>query len=192
MMDAPSSATAPSAEALQQHALENGFVAREAWAFEAAYKTYRSLLYGAAYGVLRDASDAEDCVHDVLARLWQHGHAYNRARGSLHAFLTVCVRNEALSRARQSANRSRILREAPPPDLTEPAPDSSLVDRVDIAKVLRGLTDSQREAIRLAYYEGLTHEQIAARLSEPVGTIKSRLSSALRVLRRLLSSGTTP
>jgi RNA polymerase sigma-70 factor (ECF subfamily) len=183
MMDAPSSPTQRSADTLQQSALEDGFVAGEAWAFEAAYTAYRRSLYGAAYAVLRDAGDAEDCVHDVLVRLWQRGHAYTRARGALHAFLVVCVRNEALTRLRRSSNRSRIEREKLEPPGSQPGIDESVPTRVDVQHSLQSLTPAQREAIQMAYFEGLTHEQIAQRLHQPVGTVKSRLSNALRGLR---------
>jgi RNA polymerase sigma-70 factor (ECF subfamily) len=187
-VEAPPSTTRRSADT-QERALEDGFVAREAWAFEAAYVTYRRLLYGSAYSVLHDASDAEDCVHDVLARLWQRGHAYTSARGSLHAFLSVCVRNEALSRRRRSANRLRIEREKLDTTAFERPADDAVLNRVDIAQSLQSLTEPQQQAIRLAYFEGLTHEQIAARLGEPVGTVKSRLSNALRTLRGVFSRG---
>jgi RNA polymerase sigma-70 factor (ECF subfamily) len=191
-VDASTSTTRRSAEAADPRALEAGFVAHEPWAFEAAYATYRRLLYGTAYGVLHDASDAEDCVHDVLVRLWQRGHAYTTARGSLHAFLCVCVRNEALSRRRRSVNRERIEREKLEPPRDEPAPDDVLVNRVDIAHSLQTLSQAQRQAIQLAYFEGLTHEQIAHHLGEPVGTVKSRLSNALRALRTVFSQGGSP
>ncbi len=169
--------------------MEAGFVAHEAWAFEAAYVTYRRLLYGAAYGVLHDASDAEDCVHDVLIRLWQRGHAYTAARGTLHAFLSVCVRNEALSRRRRGVNRARIEREKLDAGAVEPPADDPVLGRMIVTQSLQTLTDPQRQAIQLAYYDGLTHEEIARRLGEPVGTVKSRLSNALRVLRRVLAEG---
>lgn len=190
-MDAPRSTTQRSADALQHRALEEAFVAHEAWAFEAVYTTYRRLLYGAAYGVLRDAPDAEDCVHDVLVRLWQRGHAYTSARGSLPAFLAVCVRNEALSRRRRSANRLRIEREKLDVHAVEPAIEAEVQNRVDIAKSIALLTAPQQRAIHLAYFEGLTHEQIARRLGEPVGTVKSRLSNALRSLRAVFARGET-
>jgi RNA polymerase sigma-70 factor (ECF subfamily) len=174
-MDSPSSPIALSAETLEQ-----------------AYHAYRRQLYGAAYGVLHDADDAEDCVHDVLVRLWRQGHSYSPARGSLQAFLVVCVRNEALSRRRKEANRDRIVHEQVRPVSETPPPDDSAVARIDMARILERLNDAQREAVRLAYYDGLTHEQIAKRLDEPVGTIKSRLSNALRTLRGLLSQGDAP
>ncbi len=150
--------------------------------------TYRKLLYGAAYGVLHDAGDAEDCVHDVLMRLWQRGHAYTPSRGSLQAFLCVCVRNEALSRQRSRANRLRIERENA--NAGAVAFDEDAIARGALMeRSLSELTPIQREAIQLAYYDGLTHEQIAERLSAPLGTVKSRLSNALQALRRIVGSG---
>ncbi len=157
-------------------------MARQAWAYEAAYRMYRNLLFGAALTVLRDRADAEDCVHDVLVRLWQRGHAYSTQRGSLRAFLIVCARNEALSRVRRDANRKRILESLEP--LTD---QEQLLDAVALSQGVRALTGVQREAIQLAYYEGLTHAEIANRLGTPLGTVKSRLSEALRSLRGALS-----
>lgn len=189
VMDAPSSQSARSPDAVERHAIEVGFVAREAWAFEAAYDAYRRRLYGAALDILRVKGDAEDCVQDVLLRLWKHGHAYTQARGALEAFLVVCVRNEALSRRRKSLNRERITRERLRVVENAPAPDEPAVTRLDMERMLARLSEPQQQALRLAYYDGLTHEQIAFRLGEPVGTVKSRLSNALRTLRRLFAQG---
>ena len=167
--------------------LEAGFVAREPWAFEASYRAYRAVLYGAAYSVLGNAAEAEDCVHDVLVRLWQRGHAYTPARGSLRAFLAVCVRNEALSRRRKSANRLRIEHGTLAASSSEQSPEDRTEERMDVTRVLDSLGEPQRQIIQLAYYDGLTHEEIARRLGEPLGTVKSRLSNTLRSLRRALS-----
>jgi len=188
MMDAPSSQSTRSPDDAERHAIEAAFVAREPWAFEAAYEAYRRQLYGAAFAVLRDGRDAEDCVHDVLMRLWRHGHAYTPARGSLHAFLIVCVRNDALSRRRRDVNRERIAREHLRAVQHVPAHDERATARIDMERMLSHLNDAQQQAVRLAYYEGFTHEQIAQRLGEPLGTVKSRLSNALRLLRTLLGS----
>jgi RNA polymerase sigma-70 factor (ECF subfamily) len=187
-MGTPPSAISRSADAAaEQRAMEQGFVAREAWAFEASYRAYRSLLYGAAYAVLRNAGEAEDCVHDVLLRLWQNGHAYTAARGSLRAFLAVCVRNEALTRRRKETNRARIDLKLLPQAVTPAAEESE--ERMDMENLLATLGTAQRQVLELAYYEGLTHEEIARRLDEPVGTVKSRLSNTLRALRRALCGG---
>lgn len=190
-MDPPSSRITRSPDPAAEHAIEAGFVAREAWAFEAAYDAYRRHLYGAAFAVLHDAGGAEDCVHDVLVRLWRNGHAYTPARGSLHAFLIVCVRNEALSQRRRSANRDRIARERLQSDEIAPPEDDPAALRIDMAALLSRLNDAQQRVVRLAYYDGLTYEQIAGQLNEPLGTIKSRLSYAIRTMRTLLAQGET-
>ncbi len=189
MMDARSSQSTRSADALERRAIEAGFVERQPWAFEAVYDAYRRHLYGAAYAVLRDAGDAEDCVHDVLMRLWRNGHAYTPERGSLEAFLVVCIRNEALSRRRRALGRERIARERLEIVRSVPAPDEPAAARLDMARLLAHLSEPQQRAVRLAYYDGLTHEQIAQRLGEPLGTVKSRLSNALRALRARLGQG---
>ena len=102
IMDPPSSQSTRSADAAERHALEAAFVAREAWAFEAAYEAYRRHLYGAALAVLHDGGNAQDCVHDVLLRLWRHGHAYSHARGSSKHFSSCAC---ATRRSRVFASR---------------------------------------------------------------------------------------
>jgi RNA polymerase sigma-70 factor (ECF subfamily) len=101
----------------------------------------------------------------------------------------VCVRNEALSRRRRDANRERITREQLRVVESAPPADDESVQRLDMGRMLERLSEAQQQAVRLAYYDGLTHEQIAQRLHEPVGTVKSRLSNALRTLRALLKQG---
>ena len=167
--------------------LARAFAAREAWAHEASYRLYAGVLHAAAYGVLHADLDAQDCVHDVLLRLWRRGGAYRIERGSLRAFLAVCVRNEALSRARDARNRERIARATHEPAI---APDTSdeVAQRHSVRAALQALSDKQRQSVELAYYDGLTHEQIATQLEEPVGTVKSRLSAALRRLRETFGS----
>lgn len=158
------------------------FVAREAWAYEAAYRSYGNVLYAAAYGVLRDAQEAQDCVQEVLVRLWRRGNAFAAERGSLKAFLATCVRNEALTRLRKERNRERIAASAPQA-LVEPDIGERVAVRESVRRALDGLDEKQRTIVELAYYRHFTLNQIAEELAEPLGTIKSRLSTALRKLR---------
>lgn len=162
--------------------LLRAFAARESWAYDAAYRIYARTLHAAAYGVLQRSQDAADCVHDTLLQLWRRDAAFRPERGSLRAFLAVCVRNEALSRARKASNRDRILHAIPPANAAGDVGDD-VVRRESMRAALQSLTEKQRRSIQLAYYGGLTHEQVAAELGEPVGTIKSRLSASLRRLR---------
>lgn len=164
--------------------LASAFARGEAWAYEAAYRLHGDALYAAAYGVLRNPSDAQDCVHDVMARLWQRRHVFTPERGSLRAFLAVCARNEALTRARNAGTRERILtRVAPAPPAASHDHSGEIAERDAVERALRTLTGKQRETIEMAYYQCLTHPEIAERTGEPVGTVKSRLSGALRRLR---------
>jgi RNA polymerase sigma-70 factor (ECF subfamily) len=168
--------------------LERAFAAREDWAFESAYRTYARALYGAAVGVLGDGESAQDCVHDVLERLWKRRGDYRVERGSLSAFLTICVRNEALSRARRDRNRTRIdqsiaVVETDSGDFGDP------IERERIARALDGLRPELREVVALAYERHMTHDDIAREIGIPTGTVKSRLSSALQSLRNTLNTG---
>jgi RNA polymerase sigma-70 factor, ECF subfamily len=171
--------------------LARAFVKREAWAYDAAYREHGRTVYAAALQVLRDPQEAQDCVHDVLLRLWRRGSDYRLERGSLRAFLAVCVRNEALSRSRKARNRERIV------ETVRPASDvadfgTMVADRESVRSALQSLGDKHRETIGLAYYGQLTLDEIARKLDEPLGTIKSRLSAALRKLRETLASEDLP
>ena len=170
----------------ERAALEDAFAKREAWAFEAAYRSYARLLTGAAYGVLGDGPAAEDCVHDVLERLWRRGHAYRPERGALSAFLAICVRNEARSRSRRDAHRAAIELQLQPPD-SHIDPTIDPYERERIQRALATLNEEQRTVLRLSYERGFTHPEIAEAVRVPLGTVKSRISSALRALRVLFA-----
>jgi RNA polymerase sigma factor (sigma-70 family) len=171
--------------------IARAFVKREAWAYDAAYREHGRLIYAAALQVLRDPQEAQDCVHDVLLRLWKRGSDYRLERGSLRAFLAVCVRNEALSRSRKSHNRERIaLGVEAPRDVADIG--AAVADRETLRGAMESLGEKQRTAISLAYYDHLTLDEIARKLEEPLGTIKSRLSSALRKLRESLAGQEQP
>jgi len=168
-------------------ALAAAFAAHERWAFSEAYRQNASLLYSAAYNVLGNADDAKDCVADAIARLWHAAHPYSPGRGSLRNFLVVCVRNEAISRRRRHARRTRMKERlaamAHPQDAFE-AGDPIERDRVRSAVL--ALPPEQRTAIALAFYGGKTHTEIATELHEPLGTIKSRIKLGLRKLAAAL------
>jgi RNA polymerase sigma-70 factor, ECF subfamily len=170
-------------------ALAAGFAAHEGWAFGEAYRRYASLLYSAAYNVLGNADEAQDCVGDAIARLWRSRNPYSSERGSLRSFLVVCVRNEAISRRRRQHRRARMEERlagmAPDrAELTLPDP----IERDRVRRALLALPAEQRLAIGLAYYGGKTQSEIAAELQEPLGTIKSRVKLGLRKLASSLEA----
>jgi RNA polymerase sigma-70 factor, ECF subfamily len=169
--------------------LEAAFAAHTKWAFGEAYRQYASLLYSAAYNVLGNGEEAQDCVGDTFAKLWRSPRAYSPARGALRSFLVVCVRNDAISRRRREARRmcleDRLAAMAPAePQAALPDP----IERDRVRRALLALPVEQRTALELAYYEGKTQTEIAAELQEPLGTIKSRMKLGLRKLAAALEA----
>jgi RNA polymerase sigma-70 factor (ECF subfamily) len=169
---------------VRDETLEAAFARREAPAYERAYELFGSRMYTSALRILRDRELAHECVQDVLLRLWRKGTAYSPARGNLEAFLVVCARNAALTRARDDARRRSLLSQQA--RVSESTLDPDPFEHANITKALSSLTEAQAESIELAYYRGMTHTEIAAALNQPIGTIKSRISTALRILRETL------
>ncbi|HEY8315047.1 MAG TPA: RNA polymerase sigma factor [Candidatus Baltobacteraceae bacterium] len=174
-------------------ATAQAFARHERRAFDEAYRLYGALLYSVALNALHNAEDAQDCVHDSLVRIWHNPAAYSLQRGSLRAFLVVCVRNEAISRQRTASRRSRLTerieREAP---VSEEFHIEDFVENRRLHDALASLPDDQRTPLLLAYFRGKTHVQIARELGTPLGTIKSRISLGLRKLGNALLPETTP
>jgi RNA polymerase sigma-70 factor, ECF subfamily len=180
-----------SAERSSDEALAAAFAAHEGWAFGEAYRRYAALLYSAAYNVLRNSDEAQDCVADAIARLWRLPHAYSPERGNLRSFLVVCVRNEAISRQRRHGRRARLEeRLAAMPLEHDEITLADPVERDRVRRALLALPDDQRTALALAYYHGKSQSEIAAELQEPLGTIKSRIKLGLRKLASALQSAT--
>lgn len=178
-------------DASSDEELAHAFAARANGALEEAYRRYASLLIAVARKILGAYGDAEDCLHDVLLRVWMGSHAYRAERGTLRAFLIVCVRNEALARRRSAARRQaiddRLARER---DRAEDTPfDADPIERAKLTAALRALPAEQRTVIDLAYFGGRTQTEISAALNVPLGTVKSRASLALRKLAHALSPG---
>ena len=164
--------------------LAQAFAARAPGALEEAYRRYGPLLRAAARQVLGTDDDARDSVHEALIRVWSRDASYRPERGVLRAFLVVCVRNEALSRRRSAARQVALERRI----ATEPVDRVDAAERIAIRSALAVLPREQRDVIELAYWGELTQTEIAAKLSVPLGTIKSRASLGLRKLARALGA----
>lgn len=164
--------------------------ARDVEAAADLYDRYASQLYALARRVVHSESDAEDVVQDVLMQAWQSAAAYDPRRGSVLAWLLVMTRTRSIDRLRARQSRpsgdNTLLPviaggETPVLDLLLVAEQG---DRV--REALNGLPADQRTPLELAYFEGLTQSAIARRLSQPLGTIKTRMRTALQVLRQRL------
>jgi RNA polymerase sigma factor (sigma-70 family) len=164
--------------------LDAAFAAHADGALEEAYRRYASALQAAARHVLGTAGEARDCVHDALIRVWSKEGVYRPERGTLRAFLVVCVRNEAISRKRSDVRHVATEQRAA---VATPAFGVDVAERVAVRDALAVLPREQRDVIELAYWGDYTQAEIASRLGIPLGTIKSRAALGLRKLARTLS-----
>ncbi len=159
--------------------------------FERAFAEHRDGVYGAAYRVLGDATQAQDVTQDVFMRVWRRPNSYDPARAPLGAYLRLMARSRAIDLLREGRAAGRagdrlravtVEEESRPED--RPAEAAARADqRSAVSKLLAGLPDAQREAVVLAYWAGMTADEIARRSSVPLGTAKSRLRLALTKLR---------
>jgi RNA polymerase sigma-70 factor (ECF subfamily) len=155
----------------------------DASALAELYDRHAGLAFGLALRILRERTEAEDVVQEAFVQVWRQAGRYDPGRGSPEAWLCAIVRTRAIDRLRRRLSR-REQPEIPEPTAatTTPAPEGVLAVR----KALQILSADQRRALELAYYEGLTQSEIARRLDEPLGTIKTRIRTAMLRLREEL------
>lgn len=148
------------------------------------FDRYAGLAYGLALRILRDPTEAEDVVQEVFVQVWRQASRYDAGRGSPEAWVCTIARTRALDQLRRRAAR----REEPPPE-EQPAASrpAATEEALAVRKALDGLSGEQRRALELAYYEGLSQSEIARRLGEPLGTIKTRIRAAMMRLRETLA-----
>jgi RNA polymerase sigma-70 factor (ECF subfamily) len=164
---------------------------RDVEAFAAFYDQTRARVFGLVTRVLRDPGYSEETTQDIYLQVWRTADSYNPAAGSPLAWLLTLAHRRAVDRVRseqatsQRESRYGAANVDPPSDLVA---DSVILrdERRQVADCLDSLTDAQREAIQLAYYDGLTYAQVSERLSANLATIKSRMRDAIRGLRRCL------
>ena len=156
------------------------------------YDQYAGIAMAVALRVLHDRGAAEDVVHDAFVAVWQKIDRFDAAHGTLRSWLLAIVRNRAIDRLRRvrpaedidELDRRSLLRSTPNP--TWDATLASL-DRGALAAALGTLPAEQREAVELAYFEGLTYREVAVRMGVPPGTASGRLRMALAKVRVALS-----
>jgi RNA polymerase sigma-70 factor (ECF subfamily) len=156
---------------------------------EAVYEEYHRQALGIALRVLGNMAEAEEVVQEAFLAVWRSGHTYDSSRGSTRTWILTLVRNRAIDvvRARQRRPVQPLAEGVDPPDSTDVPFQAALnVDAERVAEALHRLPPEQREVIELAYSSGLSHTEIAARLTLPVGTVKGRIRLGLDRLRLAL------
>lgn len=152
------------------------------------YDRYSGVVYAVALRVLGDTGAAEDVLQEVFLQLWRNPGAFDSARGSLGAWLAVITRNRAIDALRRRRPETDI-----EDVILSVAPDlAGAADRSRVAEKVRGvlgtMSTPQRSALEMAYFEGMSHSEIANKTGEPLGTIKTRIRSGLMALRKAFQS----
>lgn len=153
-------------------------------------------LYSLAYRVLNDSAESQDVVHDVFIQLWQKAADFDPDRGSVFAWAATLVRNRSIDRVRMRQRRAEILHDSAadihPPVAGDDGDSGDTLWLQEKAAAVRSalgaLAPDQRRAIELAFFGGLTQQQISEQLQEPLGTIKARIRRGLLKLREALPS----
>jgi len=151
------------------------------------YDRYSAIVYSVALRVLGDTGAAEDVVQEIFMQLWRKPESFDASRGSLAAWLAVIARHRAIDALRKRKPETDIAEVvvALDLDLEEEAGRKIAIERVRSA--MTNMPPEQRKAVELAFFEGLTHSEVAAKTGEPLGTVKTRIRSALQTLRKVLS-----
>lgn len=161
----------------------------EAEAFAAFYDRHSALLFGMACRMLGDVHEAEDVLQDAAVLLWERAPLYNPMYGKPLSWAVTLLRNKAVDRIR-AAKRKSSLHEAaaaePDPAAADPAPGLPSETASTLRKALAELPDQQRQAINLAFFDGLTQQEIADRIGAPLGTVKARIRRGMLTLRDVL------
>ena len=149
------------------------------------YDRYSSIVYSVALRVLGESGAAEDVLQEVFMQLWRNPGRFDASRGSLGPWLAVITRNRAIDALRKRHPESDVedVIISVEPDLAGEAERSRAMKKVRSA--LETMPAAQRLALEMAFFEGLTHTEIAAKTGEPLGTIKTRIRGALLTLRKV-------
>ena len=169
---------------------------RDKLAFEALFDRYGDLVYSTALRVLRDAHLAQDISQEIFVRIWRKPESYVAERGRFLTWLISVTRNRAVDEIRSRGRRQRYEtaspeeqeRELPAGEANDPALNAQLAEQAHVVRAaLAELPPEQRKVIELAYFGGLTQQEIADRLSQPLGTVKTRIRLGMQKLRAALA-----
>src|SRR4029077_13405301 len=148
------------------------------------YDRYAPIVYSVGLRVLGDTGAAEDVLQEVFIQVWRNPGVFDASRGNLGAWLAVIARNRAIDALRKRRPETDIadIVVSVEPDLAGEAGRAMAMEKV--RGTLGAMPSPQRQALEMAYFEGLSHSEISAKTGEPLGTIKTRIRSGLLTLRK--------
>ena len=159
------------------------------------YDRYGRLVYSIAYRVVGHPQSAEDITLEVFARVWEKGDTYDAAKGKVSTWLTRLARNRAIDHLRHTAVRPEKesvgwseITAVPITHSHNPETQTALnLQQEKVREAVSSLPDNQQEVLALAFFQGMTHSEIATHLNEPLGTIKGRIRAGMKSLRLMLA-----
>jgi RNA polymerase sigma-70 factor (ECF subfamily) len=158
--------------------------ANDQMAMAEVFDRYGSLVYSVALRVLRDPAQAEDVMQEIFFQVWKSPQSFVQVKGSLGAWLAVVARNRAIDSLRRRKPTDSVEEVVLPAatNLASEVERNSMMDKV--RAVLKGLPPEQQKTVELAFFEGMSHSEIAAKTGDALGTVKTRIRSALISLRK--------
>jgi len=191
---APAAVAPPGGSASDLELLER-IRGSDASALDALYARYASPVYSLVWKILQNAEESEDVALDVFWQIWRQADRYDPSRGAPPAWIFTVARSRAIDRLRARQRREdRTISFDDPTAKLDPLDEEAGPDQVAsfrqtrdaVREALQTLPPAQREAVELAFFKGLTHVEIAAKLRQPLGTVKTRIRQGLIRLRRQL------
>ena len=170
----------------------------DAEALRTLYRRLSSMVYGLALRIEGNEADAEEVLVDTFYQVWTQATQYDASRGTVVGWILNITRSRAIDRlrSRRRSDRDRDLEPAVAlPGTAPPDPEQEAIkedERSRLREVIAQLPTDQRWAVELAYFSGLSQTQIAERLGQPLGTVKTRLRLAMEKMRRSVTGGGTP
>jgi len=157
-------------------------------AMASLFDRYSKIVYSVALRVLRDPASAEDVLQEVFMQIWRNPNGFNATRGSLGGWLTVVARNRSIDAVRRKRPSEQVddMALASNYNLADEAERNSLMEKA--RGVIRLLPMEQRKTLEMAFFDGLTHSEIAEMTGDPLGTVKTRIRSALTSLRKAFTA----
>ncbi len=194
----PPNSSLPAEETLSDEELMAAIALGDEAALQSLYQRHSPAVFALCLRILDDRRDAEEVLLEVFFEIWDRADRYQPTRGAVRTYVVMLARSRAIDRVRK-ARRRQAAAEASQPVLSMwsgerlrgDTPSRRVTDdeqRRLLVHGLNGLDEVQREVLELAFFEGLSHREIAARLETPLGTIKTRIRRALRELRGSLAS----
>lgn len=156
----------------------------DAGAMTVLYDRYSKIVYSVSLRVLRDPASAEDVLQEIYMQIWRNPESFVAARGSLGGWLAVVARNRSIDALRRRRPTEQVENVVLPSstDLAAEAERNMMMQRARV--VVGTLPLEQRKTLEMAFFDGLTHSEIAEMTGEPLGTVKTRIRSALLTLRK--------